>query len=205
MYTVRDLSLAFRSATHHRTRRLGLAVAVAALAVGGLAPLAGGTPASDGNPDLPSVCGLDVTLVLDDSTSIDSSEADLARTAASTFASALVGTPSRLKVDVFDSRATGVNAAGSMTSVLNNIVFRDPALYATPTSGAGQGSTNWDDALEVARRSNGGPGDLVVFITDGDPTYRNTTQPDGHSDAGNQSLSGNGSSVSTDNVNAAIT
>jgi uncharacterized repeat protein (TIGR01451 family) len=183
---------------------VGLAAVVAVMAVGGLAPLASSTPAGDGNPDLPAVCGLDVTLVLDDSGSISSSEADQVRTAASTFASALNGTPSRVKVDVFSTRAQGINAAGSSTSTLNNIVFRDPALYTDPTSGGGDGGTNWDDGLEVARRSNGGPGDLVVFITDGDPTYRNSTEPDGHADNGNHSISGNGNDVSSANVSAAV-
>ncbi|MGN6696045.1 MAG: vWA domain-containing protein, partial [Aquihabitans sp.] len=206
MSTVRGRSSGRRGrARGARTRRWGLGTAVAVLVLAGLAPLASSTPATDGNPDLPSVCGRDVTRVLDDYRSISSSEADQVRTAASTFASALDGTPSRLKVAVFESRATGVNSGGTSTSTLGNIVFRDPSAYSSPTSGAGSGGTNWDDGLEVARRSNGGPGDLVVFITDGDPTYRNTTQPDGHSDAGNHSLSGNGNDVSTANVDAAVT
>jgi uncharacterized repeat protein (TIGR01451 family) len=187
-----------------RARRLGLATAVALLVVAGLAPLASSTPAGDGNPDLPAVCGLDVTLVLDDSGSISSSEADQVRQAASSFASALDGTPSRVKVGVFATNATGVNAAGSMTPNLNNIVFRDPALYTDPTSGAGSGGTNWDDGLEVARRSNGGPGDLVVFITDGDPTYRNQDEPDGHNNAGGGATDGDGSTVSAANLSAAV-
>lgn len=189
-----------------RARRLGLAAAVAVMVVGGLAPLAAGNPAGDGNPDLPSVCGLDVTLVLDDSGSINSTEATQVRTAADTFASALVGTPSRVKVDVFSTRATGIQAAGTSTSNLGNIVFRDPSAYTDPTSGAGSGGTNWDDGLEVARRSNGGPGDLVVFITDGDPTYRNTTTPDGHANDGSHSISGDGSTIGVAaNLNQAVT
>ena len=92
-----------------------------------------------------------------------------------------------------------------MNAALSSVVFRDPASYTAPTSGAGQGGTNWDDGLEVARRSSGGPGDLVVFITDGNPTYRNTTQPDGHANDGSHAISGNGSSVSQSNVDAAVT
>ncbi len=187
-----------------RGRRFGLGAAVAALVVAGLAPLASSTPATDGNPDLPAVCGLDVTLVLDHSGSISSSEADQVRLAASTFASALDGTPSRVKVAVFASRAQGVNAAGSLTPNLNNTVFRDPSAYANPTSGGGSGGTNWDDGLEVARRSNGGPGDLVVFITDGDPTYRNSTTPNGHADDGSHTLAGNGSDIVAANVSNAV-
>ncbi|WP_426572221.1 DUF7507 domain-containing protein [Aquihabitans sp. McL0605] len=181
-----------------------MAAAVAAVVIGGLAPLASSTPATDGNPDLPSVCGLDVTLVLDNSNSIDSGEQTTVRTAAQTFASALVGTPSQVKVVDFATDAEGINSAGSHSPVLNNIVFRDPALYTDPITGAGRGGTNWDDGLEVARRSNGGPGDLVVFITDGDPTYRNQTEPDGHEDDGSTATDGDGNTVDAANVTAAV-
>lgn len=178
-------------------RRLGFVLAAAAMGVVGLTTISrvAATPASDGNPDLPSSCGLDVTLVIDDSASISSTEAELMRQGAATFASALVGTPSRLKTVVFASRATGIAANGSTTSNLNSIVFRDPADYVAPTSGAGSGGTNWDDGLEVVRRSNGGPGDLVVFLTDGDPTYRNEDEPNGHANDGSHALDGDGSTI----------
>ncbi len=133
--------------------------------------------------------------MLDDSASINSTEATQAREAAQLFADALDGTPSQLKTVVFDTRARGVAADGSLTSNLASVVFRDPAVYTDPTSGAGQGGTNWDDGLEVARRSTGGPGDLVVFITDGDPTYRNSTTPDGHANDGSHAISGDGSTI----------
>jgi uncharacterized repeat protein (TIGR01451 family) len=178
-------------------------MAAAVMAVGGLPLLsfvaptapAAATPATDGNPDLAGSCGLDVTLVLDNSASIDASEATQVRASAQLFANALAGTPSRLKTVVFSSRAQGVSAAGTLTSNLNNIVFRDPSLYTAPTSGAGSGGTNWDDGLETVRRSNGGPGDLVVVITDGDPTYRNAVAPDGHLNDGSHALAGDGSTI----------
>ncbi|MEO6987816.1 MAG: hypothetical protein ABI239_04135 [Aquihabitans sp.] len=173
-----------------------------ALAFQGLPPLmAAATPNIVKNPDLPPSCGLDVSLVLDDSGSISSDEAKDIRSAADAFAKALIGTPSTLKVVVFSDRAQGVNAAGNLTSTLNDVVFRDPAKYTAPTSGSGSGSTNWDDALEVVRRSPGKGGDVVVFLTDGDPTRRNEVTPNGHD--GN--LAGDGSSVSQANVDQAIT
>jgi hypothetical protein len=191
-----------------RGRRLFGAVGAAFMAVSSL-PLLGSwvaaTPATDGNPDLPPSCGLDVTLVLDDSGSIDANEAEQVRQSAQSFADALVGTPSRIKTVVFSTRAQGINASGTLTPNLNNIVFRDPAAFTSPTSGAGSGGTNWDDGLEVARRSNGGPGDLVVFITDGDPTYRNTVTPDGHLNDGTHSISGTGSSTSAADLSQAVT
>lgn len=187
-----------------RTRRIRWAAAVAAVAIAGLTPLASAVPATDGNPDLPASCGLDVTLVIDDSASISSGEADQARAAAQLFADSLVGTPSSLKVVTFDTRARGVDAGGGLTSNLGSVAFRDPATYAAPTSGGGQGGTNWDDALEVVRRSPGGGGDLVVFITDGDPTYRNEDEPDGHANDGSHALDGDGSSVSAANLSAAV-
>lgn len=187
------------------TKRVRWATLAGLIALAGLTPLASATPASDGNPDLPPGCGIDATLVLDHSGSISSSEATLVRNAAALFANALVGTPSQLKVVTFSTRAQGISSGGTSTSNLGNVVFRDPASYAAPTSGGGSGGTNWDDGLEVVRRSSGGPGDLVVFITDGDPTYRNTTQPDGHLNDGSHAISGDGSTVSAANVTAAET
>jgi uncharacterized repeat protein (TIGR01451 family) len=184
---------------------LRAALAATVLVVAGSTSLASAVPAVDGNPDLPPTCGLDVTLVIDDSASISTTEAGQMRDAAQRFADALVGTPSRLKVVVFSTRAEGVAANGSLTSTLGSVVFRDPALYTAPTSGGGSGGTNWDDGLEVARRSTGGAGDLLVFLTDGDPTYRNTTTPDGHLDAGNHSISGTGSSTSASDLAHAVT
>ena len=58
----------------------------------------------------------------------------------------------------------------------------------------------------MARRSNGGPGDLVVLLTDGDPTYRNNTTPDGHANDGSHAIAGDGSTIGVAaNLNQAIT
>ena len=98
--------------TSGRIRRNVLAGAASTLAMVGLPLLAaapaGAVPGVDGNPDLAAGCGLDVTLVLDDSASIDGTEATQAREAAQLFADALDGTPSQLKTVVFDTRARGV-------------------------------------------------------------------------------------------------
>jgi Mg-chelatase subunit ChlD len=119
------------------------------------------TPAA--NPDLTASCGTDVTLILDRSGSIGSNNTKV-QGAAQTFVSALVGTGSKVQVISFSDRAT---AEPGSSANLANLAFVDPAGLTVPTFPS-SGRTNWDDALEMARRSPAGHAPLVVMITDGD-------------------------------------
>ncbi len=131
------------------------------------------TPAT--NPDLSASCGLDISIVIDRSGSIGNDN-DEVQDAAQAFNDALIGTGSKVQLVSFSDRATAEPGAGAD---LADLAFVDPADLAVPTFTSG-GYTNWDDALEVVRRSPAGHAPLVVMITDGDPTRRNTTQLDGH-------------------------
>ncbi len=164
------------------------------------------TPAT--NPDLASKCGINVMVVLDESGSINSTAGATTgvRNAAWAFISSLKGTGSQVAITEFNSRArkiygyTAVTDAngGTDTTNANNIfrryIFDTPdGAGATPGDGYdpseyGQADqwTNWDDALQEVQQANNGDGtwagspkaDLVVFITDGDPTaFNNSTHP----------------------------
>ncbi|MEI6447379.1 MAG: vWA domain-containing protein, partial [Actinomycetes bacterium] len=120
------------------------------------------------NPPLPANCnhGLKVLLLLDRSGSTAPYKTDYAA-AAKTFVSTLADTPTSLKITSFSSSVT----SGNGTSFdLSNSTDRDAAnakidtVYSAPS-----GATNWDAALTDAA---GAGVDVVVFITDGNPTVR---------------------------------
>lgn len=153
------------------------------------------TPSPISNPDLAASCGTDVSIVLDRSGSIGANNTKVQQ-AAQTFVDALVGTGSKVQLVSFSERATAEPGAGA---ALGDLAFVDPATLDVPTF-TSSGTTNWDDALEMVRRSPAGHAPLTVLITDGDPTRRNATQPDGHGG----SLLGTGTTSQTD-LDAAVT
>jgi uncharacterized repeat protein (TIGR01451 family) len=124
------------------------------------------------NPNLDAVCGLDVLMILDESGSIENSDAtDNVIDAYTTFVSALNNTGSRVGVVEFSKVArlpideyvtvTDQTLANRFLPYINNNY--DPS-----------GNTNWEDALRAARYFMERPSletpHLVMFITDGDPT-----------------------------------
>jgi len=130
------------------------------------------------NPDLPAACGLDFTLILDASFSINDTEQQAVRDAASAFLNALVDTGSEVAIVEFSSSAitpfdwTPLNSANLTT--LEDYLDND---YHNSSIGL---YTNWQDAMLAAYDINaGGPvADMVVFMTDGDPTAYNDSNGD---------------------------
>jgi Mg-chelatase subunit ChlD len=127
------------------------------------------------NPPFPNRCGLNVILVLDESGSIGTSNAtDQVKKAARAFLGALSGTGSKVAIVDFSTTAakqvpyTAVDS-GTIKSVFDKYL---------DTGYSPNGWTNWQDALIKSKDTSGdGPhADLVVFVTDGDPT-RSTTPP----------------------------
>jgi hypothetical protein len=115
------------------------------------------------NPALTQACGLDIALVLDNSTSIDAGEMTQMKSAMTAFTTALDGTPTEFSVTRFAS--TGV--------VLQNFTA-DASVANAAINGilVGGGFTDWEDgfidaASTLPNRSNP---DLVIFASDGDPT-----------------------------------
>ena len=131
------------------------------------------TPAA--NPDLAKKCDLKVAVVLDESGSIQSAGATQnVRDAAKAFANGLVGSGSQIGVIEFntDARVVDLDPVGSAfyNNVTQTWVDGQLASYLT-NDYSPQNWTNWQDALQkVLDQANP---DLVVFITDGDPTARN--------------------------------
>ncbi|RFU36397.1 VWA domain-containing protein [Actinomadura logoneensis] len=128
---------------------------------------------SRNNPRLPARCGLDVALVLDLSASVGSALPELKR-AADQFTDALVGTPSRMALFTFDKNSpstatTNYPALRSVSTASDAASFK--RLYADWQLGKG---TNWDQAMrEVADAPE--HYELMVVLTDGNPTYYGRT------------------------------
>jgi uncharacterized repeat protein (TIGR01451 family)/LPXTG-motif cell wall-anchored protein len=114
------------------------------------------------NPSLNATCGLDIALVIDNSTSIDSGEMTSMKNAITAFVTALSGTPTHYSVSRFATTASVVQAFTGNTADVNN------AINAIPVGG---GYTNWEDGLlkgqsTLPHRSNP---NLVIFASDGNP------------------------------------
>ena len=149
------------------------------------------------NETFPNSCGINILLVLDRSGSIDPFK-ETYRDAARAFVNALDGTPTQIGILSFSAGDNGVNSyqdgsgsasfthspldlsvAGNATTLNSTI----DSVYTAPTGG-----TNWDRALQKSSEAkgfvnNGATGqttnaDVVVFITDGNPTARSTDGSD---------------------------
>jgi hypothetical protein len=161
------------------------------------------------NPDLQASCGTDVIVILDESGSIDSSNAQgNVASALNAFVTGLQGTNSRMRIVEFSTNARDAEIGGSTAfRDVDTSFANDVQTYLTPTLGAFGAQTqdpwsyrpffndtatteiytNWEAALYEAAApgspttSNvGAP--LVVFLTDGNP---NTIGTAGDSTGGN--------------------
>jgi hypothetical protein len=125
------------------------------------------------NPNLPPRCGINVMLVLDESGSIQSSgQTRTVKAATRAFLDALSGTGA--KVSIVDFGSTASRPVGYTTVTAASIAGTFEPYLATRYRPSGY--TNWEAAFQKVREANtqGPLADLVVFITDGDPTARNT-------------------------------
>lgn len=135
-------------------------------------------PTPSTNPSLSQSCGLDIALVIDNSTSISNTELNQMKNAMTAFTNALNGTPTQFSVTRFATNATVIRTFTSNISSVNS------AINGIPDDG---GTTNWEDGLTKAgstlpNRSNP---DLVIFASDGNPTISsaggfNGDQPNEH-------------------------
>lgn len=114
------------------------------------------------NPALGQSCGLDIALVIDNSTSIDSGELATMKTAMTAFTTAFAGTPTQFSVTRFATTGAVLQPFTTDFTAVNT------AINGIPVGG---GYTNWEDGLLKAQgtfdpRTNP---NLVVFASDGNP------------------------------------
>ncbi len=114
------------------------------------------------NPVLGQSCGLDIALVIDNSTSIDSGELATMKTAMTAFTTAFAGTPTQFSVTRFATTGAVLQPFTTDFTAVNS------AINGIPVGG---GYTNWEDGLLKAQgtfdpRTNP---NLVVFASDGNP------------------------------------
>ena len=126
------------------------------------------TPAP--NPNLAPRCGINVMLVLDESGSVKPYVNDV-RNAAKAFIGALSGTGSKVSIIEF---STSANRPVGYTTVTSDTIASTFNPYIDKQYNP-DGWTNWEDAFQLTHQANvqGPVADMVVFITDGDPTARN--------------------------------
>ena len=118
------------------------------------------------NPTLTQSCGLDIALVIDNSSSIDSSELAQMKSAMISFVDSLEGTPTQFSVTKFGTNATVVQSFTSnfdtVRSAINGI-----------SVGISQG-TNWKEGISTAAGTfdpRTSKPNLMIFASDGNPTY----------------------------------
>jgi uncharacterized repeat protein (TIGR01451 family) len=147
----------------------------------------------EANPTLSPHCDMKVALVLDESYSIYSTPSDHSgvtnvRKGATAFVNGLVNTGAEVAVVEFNSQARTVTLGGKTYNPVDSAFVSgpfsqyinatapsgdtyDPAKYSSPNY-----YTNWQDAFVKARALQP---ELVVYLTDGDPTARNIASSPG--------------------------
>ncbi len=166
------------------------------------------------NPEIADSCGTNVVLVLDASGSIESSGAvDEVRDAGEAFLDALADTGSTARVTQFASlseelapqaevTAASLQPGGAFRTAINGYYNPKPPrpsnvnIFSYNGSGNPQSSnnwraanssnqfTNWDQSLDQAGEIQPEPVELVVYVTDGDPTAYDFNQAGDPFDAG---------------------
>ena len=155
-----------------------------------------------------SGCGGPVTLIVDESGSIGGTNMARVRTGVRSFIEAFEGTPTRLQIITFDTRSATLGAtSGSWNRFFDLAEPADIVSLIGPTGTGGyvgtlssNGGTNWEDALHRAFYSStgqtydqlGNPNaptpELVVFFTDGVPTFDRTYDNSDSSPVGPSSI-----------------
>ncbi len=138
------------------------------------------------NPDIPKtlLCSnLKVVFVLDESGSINSTEANSVRDGARALANALLNSGATLELIEFNTTSSIINLGGtavngSLVANLNSYLGTGYGgkNYNPMSSGSCVGWTNWEDALDDVATLDA---DLVIFFTDGNPTAYNVASGGG--------------------------
>ena len=142
-----------------------------------------------------SGCGGPVTLIVDESASLSSTDMDNVKLGVRSFIKAFEGTPTQLQIVTFHTQSRTLGSGSDWNKFFDLAEPDDVLALMGPTgttglvstiaigTGTGQGGTNWEDALHRTFYSRNGqsyqalgdpnapPSELVVFFTDGVPTF----------------------------------
>ena len=123
------------------------------------------------NPVFPAQCGLDIAIVTDTSGSLGDAGMASVKSTMDTFVDELQGTPTRMSLFSFSTMSPG-SGASNHPALLPVTTAAQASVYKAQYSGwISGGGTNWDRGLAAAANS-GNSYDLVVLLTDGNPTTR---------------------------------
>lgn len=134
------------------------------------------------NPAAPQKCGINMAVVYDLSGSVTDNSTLLPKYKAAgvKFVDALTGTPSSVALHTFASQAPAQNSKGKTNNTTLALTSVAQAAGATTVKNKINGydkseastaqGTNWDAGLSQV----GAGYDVVLFLTDGDPTWRGT-------------------------------
>lgn len=139
------------------------------------------------NPPLPAKCGLSIAIVLDLSNSLSDAAVTSSKTAAKSVVGSLSGTPSSVGVFTFATFApdrTNADIAKTSVSTGSGAAFVKNSIDQIRRVPSNVGGTNWDAALRQIPQSTY---DIVLFVTDGNPTAYGTPGSWGNSDYGTSS------------------
>nr|WP_240977636.1 VWA domain-containing protein [Planctomonas sp. JC2975] len=131
---------------------------------------------SRNNPVLPAQCGLSVAIIADLSNSVTATDLVNLKGAATTLVGSLTGTPSTVSLFTFATNApaagaANVNQPGLMpVSTPAGAATVDGLINGWALPGGADGGTNWDQAFQAVASASQHY-DVVVMITDGNPTY----------------------------------
>ncbi|MFE4198676.1 VWA domain-containing protein, partial [Paenarthrobacter sp. NPDC056912] len=129
------------------------------------------------NPPLPATCGLKIALVTDTSGSLGASGLAELKAAMGTFVDAFSGTPTQMSLYSFSNVSPGNNATNHPALLPVTTAAQASAFKAQYASWSYGGGTNWDQGF-VAAADSGIHYDMVVLLTDGNPTMYGTNPID---------------------------
>ncbi|MFC0582182.1 vWA domain-containing protein [Micrococcoides hystricis] len=141
------------------------------------------TPAPLPNPNLPQKCGLNIALVFDLSNSLTDADITSSKNAGVSLVDSLQGTPTSMGIYSFASLAPAPNNTNlGLTSIAtaegsDQVRSKIQNLVRPPSN---RGGTNWDRGLAQIPAGY----DIVLFVTDGNPTAYGTPGTPGNSDWG---------------------
>jgi uncharacterized repeat protein (TIGR01451 family) len=122
------------------------------------------------NPALPTTCGVGVrVLLLLDTSGSTSGFNDQYNKAAQAFISTLGGTPTSLKISSFATNSSPGNTMYDLSTPAGQTGAAAAVDAIYPDNESGRGATNWDAALQDAAKADV---DVIVFVTDGNPTVQ---------------------------------